>query len=78
MKNGRLTNGTPSPDVFTPAEAADYLRLSRKKLDKMLQRGEIPHRRVGRSILIVRAALDEWLNIPVMHNGKNSSDPDRS
>ncbi|MHB8441654.1 MAG: helix-turn-helix domain-containing protein [Candidatus Tyrphobacter sp.] len=73
MRNGKPSDGSVSPEIFTPAEAAQYLRLSRKKLDRVLRRGEIPHRREGRSILITRAALDSWLRLPPRPNGEDFS-----
>jgi excisionase family DNA binding protein len=47
--------------VLTATEAAMLLRLSRDSLYAAANRGDIPHRRVGRRMLFSRAALLEWL-----------------
>lgn len=52
---------TPDTDVFTVNEAAVFLRIGRNQLYEAIGRGEIPHRRVGRSIRLSRAALLRWL-----------------
>ena len=48
-------------DVLTVDEAAQYLRIGRSQAYDAIGRGEIPHRRVGRSIRLSRAALRAWL-----------------
>jgi excisionase family DNA binding protein len=49
-------------DVMTADEAARLLRVSRWTLYAAINRGEIPHRRVGRRILFSRRALMLWLD----------------
>lgn len=66
------------PAVLTPAEAAKYLRLSRKKLDNIVKRGEIAHRREGRSIRFALAALDAWLMSENRTEKENLSERSRS
>jgi excisionase family DNA binding protein len=47
---------------YTPAEAADRLRMGRTRLYELIARGEIRAIRLGpRMIRIPVAALDEWL-----------------
>jgi excisionase family DNA binding protein len=53
--------GTPVEDVLTVDEAARLLRIGRNQLYEAIGRGEIPHRRVGRSIRLSRSALLRWL-----------------
>ena len=48
-------------DVLTAREAAALLRLGRDSLYAAANRGEIPHRRVGRRMLFSREALLAWL-----------------
>lgn len=47
--------------VLTVDEAAEYLRISRPQAYLGVNRGEIPHIKVGRRILIPRAALEKLL-----------------
>ena len=49
------------PDVMTVREVAAFLRLDRKTVYDAATRGELPARRVGRRVLISRAALVAWL-----------------
>lgn len=53
------------PEHFTPTEAAEYLRISRRTLDKFLHTTEpedyIPSARVGTKRIIRRADLDAWV-----------------
>lgn len=51
------TSATPEPDVLTVSEAATFLRIGRNQLYAAIGRNEIPHRRVGRSIRLSRAAV---------------------
>jgi excisionase family DNA binding protein len=52
---------TPN-DVLTADEAAALLRVGRNQLYEAVSRGEIPHRRIGRSIRFSRAVLIRWLD----------------
>lgn len=49
------------PDVLTIAEAAPVLRISRNSTYEAARRGEIPTIRLGRRILVSRAALVRFL-----------------
>jgi excisionase family DNA binding protein len=48
-------------DTLTVDEAAEVLRVGRTQLYDAIGRGEVPHRRVGRSIRLSRSALAAWL-----------------
>jgi excisionase family DNA binding protein len=50
-----------SDDVLTAREAARLLRISTDLLYEAANRGEVPHRRVGRRMLFSRLALLAWL-----------------
>ena len=50
-----------SDDVLTVDQAARLLRVGRNQLYEAIGRGEIPHRRIGRSIRLSRLALTHWL-----------------
>lgn len=47
--------------VYTVDEAAKLLGISRPSAFQGVERGEIPHIRVGKRILIPKAALDKLL-----------------
>ena len=51
-------------DVLTVDEAARLLRIGRNQMYEAIGRGEIPHRRIGRSIRLSRLALAHWLEGP--------------
>jgi excisionase family DNA binding protein len=48
--------------VFTVEEAAQLLGISRSFAYEAVQRGEIPSMRIGRRILVPKAALQRFLN----------------
>ena len=52
---------TAEPDVLTIDEAATWLRVDRKTLYDAANRRAIPCARLGRRILLSRAALGRWL-----------------
>ena len=47
--------------VFTPREAADYLKINPRVLEAYLRKDVIPARKVGRQWRISKLALDFWL-----------------
>lgn len=54
-------SGVPQDDVLTVEQAAKFLRLGRNAVYDAIGRGEIPHRRIGRSIRLSRVVLLRWL-----------------
>lgn len=56
-----LLNATDH-DVLTVDEGAALLRIGRRQMYEAIGRGEIPHRRIGRSIRLSRAVLLKWLD----------------
>jgi excisionase family DNA binding protein len=48
-------------DLLTTEEAADYLRLSERKLYELVANGEVPCTKVTGRWLFPRAALDRWV-----------------
>jgi excisionase family DNA binding protein len=54
--------GSDNPsDVLTAEEAAPLLKVSKWTLYAAANRGEVPHRRLGRRMLFLRSALMAWL-----------------
>lgn len=52
---------TLDSDVLTVEEAAKLLRVGRNQLYDAVGRGDIPHRRIGKSIRLSRSVLLRWL-----------------
>jgi excisionase family DNA binding protein len=50
-----------SGSLFTVAEAAEQLRISKGLAYELVARGQMPHVRLGRLIRIPRQALENWL-----------------
>jgi excisionase family DNA binding protein len=53
--------GEPGGDVMTVEEAAVFLRIGRNALYDAIGRGDVPHRRIGKTIRLSRSALVQWL-----------------
>ena len=51
-----------TPKYLTIAEAAIYCSLSEKTIRRLIGRGELPHYRPCRSVLIALADLESYLN----------------
>ena len=63
---------TLSPATMRPEQAARYLSLSVQRLARLRLDGDGPiYTRAGRSILYLRADLDEWL---CAHRRRSTSD----
>lgn len=56
---------TPSRQTYTVDEATAILGLSRNSLYAAIRRGELPALRIGKRIVIPRAALERLLDVPV-------------
>lgn len=48
-------------EILTADEIARLLRVDRKTVYEAAQRGELPHRRLGRRLLFERGAVLRWL-----------------
>lgn len=48
-------------DVLTVEEGARFLRIGRNQLYDAIGRGEVPHRRIGKTIRLSRTVLLRWL-----------------
>ena len=49
-----------SPLLLSRNETARLLNISLRTLEKMLAVGELPHRRLGRRILIPRSSVEQF------------------
>jgi len=59
--------------VLTVEEARALCRLSRNTMYAAIARGEVPHLRVGRRILIPRGALERFLSGSEQEGGEPST-----
>lgn len=50
------------PDLLTVPEVAKLLRCSRGSIYKRIERRQIPHIRLGRTILFRRVEIEKYLN----------------
>jgi excisionase family DNA binding protein len=51
-----------TPVLLTPSEVAELLRTTRKAIDSMVERGQLPGIvRIGRRVLVREDALLDWL-----------------
>lgn len=50
------------PLAYTVYEVAEQLRLSKDKVYALVRAGILPHKRIGRRIIIPRQAFEVWLN----------------
>lgn len=67
----RLLEHRPSPEVMSVDEAAQFLGLDRNTVYDAAGRGEIPHRRIGKRILLSRTQLVAWLGACKAGSGRN-------
>ena len=49
------------PTVFTKIQAASYLQISVRTVDRLRERGELESNNVGNLVRITRSALQEYL-----------------
>jgi excisionase family DNA binding protein len=61
------------PLVYSPNEARKLLKISRGLIYEAINTGRIPSIRIGRRILIPRAALEQLLDKVVVHNEHRKS-----
>jgi excisionase family DNA binding protein len=54
-----------SDEVLSAEQVAELLHVDVKTLYGYVNRGQLPHRRIGRRIIFGRRAILDWLNKPV-------------
>lgn len=62
ISEGREISVVPLDEEFTTQKAADYLKVSRPFLIKLLEKGEIPYRKVGKHRRILFEDLQRYKN----------------
>lgn len=64
------TTDLRSQRLLSPEQAAEYINISRARLYELLKEGEIPVVKSGRSTLIDKNDLEEWIRAHKRH-GEN-------
>lgn len=52
---------TGDPLTYTVPEAAALLGISNWTAYEAIKRGDLPHRKIGRRIVVPKIQLDQWL-----------------
>lgn len=50
------------PEILTAREAAEFLRIGKNQLYELAGRGQVPCRRIGRTLRFSRSALIRWMD----------------
>jgi len=50
-------------EIITPHEAAEYLKLNVRTIYRLAKNGDLPGRKVGRSLRFNKDAVDKWLSV---------------
>jgi len=48
-------------EVMSVQEAADFLHIGLRTLQRLVERRDVPHVRIGRKLLFLRGSLMDWL-----------------
>jgi len=62
-------------DLMTTAQAAEYLGVSRQRMDKLAQLGAIDRERLGEFWVYRRRDLDRWLATSTRTSGRPPKRP---
>ncbi len=65
MVSGNIP-GMIGPDLLTRQEAMDYLRISKRTLDNLMRKRDIPFIKIGKKVLFRKADIDAWLESKVV------------
>lgn len=61
--------------ILTVSETAAYLKLSKSKVYLMVQRNQIPHLKMGKSVRIRKCDLLEWIETQMVVDSYNTNYP---
>lgn len=61
MEGKTLNHPTELPQVLTLEEAARYLRLPKKTVERQAVQGKLPGRCIEKTWRFLKEAIDEWL-----------------
>jgi len=60
--SGAAASAAAVPDVMTPSEAAQYLKVAEEDVISAIDSGDIKAKKIGKAYRISRSSLDEFLN----------------
>jgi len=61
VQSSKSRNTVVQKEVFTLKEAAQFLRVSEESLRELTDSGQIPCRKIGNEVRLLRDALKDWL-----------------
>ena len=47
--------------LYSTAEAAEILRVSRQRVDQLIRENQLPHEKIGKHMFVSSGALKWWL-----------------
>lgn len=65
-------NEAESTKILTASEVADWLRIPKSTVYKLVQEGQIPGKKIGRHWRFDRATVQDWLNAEGGQSGESS------
>ena len=65
-----------SDDILTIDTLAEYLKISKSTLYKLVQNGKLPGRKVGKRWRFHKGAIDDWLRQHPERTGSNPGEQD--
>ena len=68
---------TGSSDILTIDDLADYLKISKSTLYKLVQEGGLPGQKVGKRWRFHKEAIDSWLKSHPEHIASEGGSSDR-
>ena len=48
-------------DVMSVPEVAEYLGISKSKINRLIRQRQIPASKIGRRVVFLKAAIDDWM-----------------
>ena len=61
-------------EIMTVPEVAEYLKLCNSKVYKMVQKGDIPSFKIGKSVRLRRTDVIDWMMLEVLKNNVTEED----
>ena len=61
-------------DVLTIEELANYLKISKSTLYKLVREGKIPSQKIGRHWRFLKDGIDHWLDETRIHDSHSHSE----
>lgn len=49
-------------EIMNAMEAAEYLKISRSFLSKLIKEKKLPYMRIGKGLRFTKSSLNEWIN----------------